>query len=43
MPPFGTLHLHFSVEKLTAPRRWGKSEPVDRYPLLPSRGVSIPY
>jgi peptidoglycan LD-endopeptidase LytH len=38
-----TPHLHFSVEKLTEPGRWWKSEPVDPYPLLQSRGVTIPY
>lgn len=34
-------HLHFSIEKLTEPGRWWKSEPIDPYPILTQRGVTI--
>lgn len=39
--PPNAPHLHFAIEKLTEPGRWWKSEPVDPYPLLKSRGVTI--
>lgn len=34
-------HLHFSIEKLTEPGKWWKSEPIDPYPLLTTRGITI--
>ncbi len=34
-------HLHFSIEKLTTPGKWWESEPVDPYPLLIERGVTV--
>ena len=39
--PPGAPHLHFSIEKLTEPGRWWKSEPIDPYPILTQRGVTI--
>ncbi len=34
-------HLHFSIEKLTEPGKWWQSEPIDPYPLLMQRGVTV--
>lgn len=34
-------HLHFSIEKLTEPGKWWQSEPIDPYPLLMERGVTV--
>jgi murein DD-endopeptidase MepM/ murein hydrolase activator NlpD len=39
--PPNAPHLHFAIEKLTEPGRWWKSEPIDPYPLLNSRGVTV--
>lgn len=39
--PPGAPHLHFSIEKLTEPGKWWKSEPIDPYPILRARGVTI--
>jgi peptidoglycan LD-endopeptidase LytH len=39
--PPGAPHLHFSIEKLAEPGKWWKSEPVDPYPILKQRGVTI--
>lgn len=39
--PPGAPHLHFSIEKLAEPGKWWKSEPVDPYPILKERGVTI--
>lgn len=39
--PPGAPHLHFSIEKLAQPGVWWKSEPVDPYPILKERGVTI--
>jgi murein DD-endopeptidase MepM/ murein hydrolase activator NlpD len=39
--PPGAPHLHFSIEKLTEPGKWWKSEPIDPYPILKERGVTI--
>jgi murein DD-endopeptidase MepM/ murein hydrolase activator NlpD len=39
--PPNAPHLHFAIEKLTEPGRWWKSEPVDPYPLLTTRGVTV--
>ena len=39
--PPNAPHLHFSIEKLTEPGRWWKSDPIDPWPLLTSRGVTI--
>ena len=34
-------HLHFSIEKLAEPGKWWQSEPIDPYPLLMARGVTV--
>lgn len=34
-------HLHFAIEKLTEPGKWWKSEPINPYPLLKERGVTL--
>lgn len=39
--PPGAPHLHFSIEKLAEPGKWWKSEPVDPYPILRERGVTV--
>ena len=39
--PPNAPHLHFAIARLTAPGRWWKSEPIDPYPLLTSRGVTV--
>ena len=39
--PPGAPHLHFSIEKLTEPGKWWQSEPIDPYPLLMARGVTV--
>lgn len=39
--PPGAPHLHFSIEKLAEPGKWWKSEPIDPYPILTQRGVTI--
>lgn len=39
--PLDAPHLHFAIEKLTEPGRWWKSEPIDPYPLLTARGVTV--
>lgn len=39
--PPGAPHLHFSIEKLIEPGKWWKSEPIDPYPLLMERGVTV--
>lgn len=33
-------HLHFAIERLTEPGRWWKSEPINPYTLLSTRGVT---
>lgn len=40
VPP-GAPHLHFSIEKLAEPGKWWKSDPVDPYPILRDRGVTV--
>ena len=39
--PPGAPHLHFSIEKLAEPGKWWVSEPIDPYPILAQRGVTI--
>lgn len=39
--PPGAPHLHFSIEKLAEPGKWWRSEPVDPYPILRERGVTV--
>jgi peptidoglycan LD-endopeptidase LytH len=39
--PPNAPHLHFSIEKLSEAGRWWESVPVDPYPLLIERGVTV--
>jgi murein DD-endopeptidase MepM/ murein hydrolase activator NlpD len=39
--PPNAPHLHFSIERVTEPGKWWKSEAVDPYPILTSRGVTV--
>jgi murein DD-endopeptidase MepM/ murein hydrolase activator NlpD len=39
--PPNAPHLHFSIERLTEPGKWWKSEPIDPYPILMERGVTV--
>lgn len=39
--PPNAPHLHFAIEKLTEPGVWWKSDPIDPYPLLTRRGITI--
>lgn len=39
--PPNAPHLHFSIEKLTEPGKWWQSEPIDPYPILTTRGITI--
>lgn len=34
-------HLHFSIERVTEPGKWWKSDPIDPYPILKARGVTV--
>ena len=39
--PPNAPHLHFAIEKLSEPGKWWVSEPIDPYPLLMQRGVTV--
>jgi murein DD-endopeptidase MepM/ murein hydrolase activator NlpD len=39
--PPNAPHLHFSIEKLREAGKWWQSDPVDPYPLLMARGVTV--
>lgn len=39
--PPNAPHLHFAISKAETPGRWWKSQPIDPFPLLTSRGVTI--
>ncbi|HUO85243.1 MAG TPA: M23 family metallopeptidase [Thermoanaerobaculia bacterium] len=40
--PTGAPHLHFAIETVPPTGEWWKGEPTDPYPLLRSRGVTVP-
>ena len=39
--PPNTPHLHFGIERLSATREWWKGTPIDPYPVLMARGVTV--
>jgi len=39
--PPGTPHLHFAIENLPPTKEWWKGDPIDPYPILVARGVTL--
>lgn len=39
--PPNTPHLHFGIERLPDTREWWKGTPIDPYPVLMARGVTV--
>ena len=39
--PASTPHLHFAIARLDATKAWSKGDPIDPYPILMQRGVTI--
>jgi murein DD-endopeptidase MepM/ murein hydrolase activator NlpD len=39
--PPGTPHLHFSIDVLPPTKEWWKGTPIDPYPILMERGVTV--
>ncbi|HEX9984306.1 MAG TPA: M23 family metallopeptidase [Thermoanaerobaculia bacterium] len=39
--PPGTPHLHFSIDVLPPTKEWWKGTPIDPYPILVQRGVTV--
>jgi peptidoglycan LD-endopeptidase LytH len=40
--PAGSPHLHFSIARLTAEKKWWKGDPIDPYPLLTTPASAHP-